>query len=219
MEEAGRRARYRILEAEALCGRKTAGTMSIYGPSWKRSAETISSQPFRGSGLKGLSGIPPVRGRIIRPILWAQRREILDWLRAHGYPYVEDSTNSGTDYTRNLIRNELLPVITSRINGQAVQNILRGRRTYLRGGPVSGKDGRRVGCASMPLTAAGNPEQKTAKETAVFMAAELLKEDRIIRRYAVRIILGNWAVPLKRYYSQAYRQCPGTLGKGDRGKK
>ena len=80
------------------------------------------SQPFSGG-----QGERPVRdtagqaGLSALDSQWAQRREILDWLRAHGYPYVEDSTNSGTDYTRNLIRNELLPVITSRINGQAVQ--------------------------------------------------------------------------------------------------
>ena len=106
VEEAGRRARYRILEAEALLWEKD-GRNHVHiatAHHGNDSAETILHNLFRGSGLKGLSGIPPVRGRIIRPILWAQRREILDWLRAHGYPYVEDSTNSGTDYTRNLIR-------------------------------------------------------------------------------------------------------------------
>ncbi len=135
-------------------------------------AGSVSERPVRDTA---------GQGRIIRPILqWAQRREILDWLRAHGYPYVEDSTNSGTDYTRNLIRNELLPVITSRINGQAVQNIFEGRRTYLRGGPVSGKDGRRVGAPACRLqAAAGNAGTENSNETAVFMAAELLKEDRL----------------------------------------
>ena len=102
VEEAGRRARYRILEAEALLWEKD-GRNHVHiatAHHGNDSAETILHNLFRGSGLKGLSGIPPVRGRIIRPILWAQRREILDWLRAHGYPYVEDSTNSGTKRKR-----------------------------------------------------------------------------------------------------------------------
>ena len=69
----------------------------------------------------------------------------------------------------------------------------------------------------MPLRrAAGNAGTENGKETAVFMAAELLKEDRIIRRYAVRIILRELGSSSKRYYSQAYRQCPGTFRERDR---
>ena len=54
-------------------------------------AETVLFNLFRGSGLTGLSGIAPVRGRIIRPLLWAQRSEIQTWLRQQGQDWVEDS--------------------------------------------------------------------------------------------------------------------------------
>ncbi len=220
VEEAGRRARYRILEAEALLwekdmpGRNHAPCRYTGHHGRRSSAETILHNLFRGSGLKGLSGIPPVRGRIIRPILWAQRREILDWLRAHGYPYVEDSTNSGTDYTRNLIRNELLPVITSRINGQAVQNILRAGEHICEADRYLEKTAGEWVRQHAVAAAAGNAGTENSNETAVFMAAELLKEDRIIRRYAVRIILRELGCPLKDITARHIDSVLELLGKG-----
>ena len=216
VEDAGRRARYRILEAEALLWEKD-GRNHVHiatAHHGNDSAETILHNLFRGSGLKGLSGIPPVRGRIIRPILWAQRREILDWLRAHGYPYVEDSTNSGTDYTRNLIRNELLPVITSRINGQAVQNILRAGEHICEADRYLEKTAGEWVRQHAAAAAAGNAGTENGKETAVFMAAELLKEDRIIRRYAVRIILRELGCPLKDITARHIDNVLELLGKG-----
>lgn len=127
VEEAGRQARYRIFEAEARrimaeCGGSVKIATAHHG---NDSAETILFHLFRGSGLKGLGGIAPVRGLVIRPILWAEREQILSYLSDNSLPFVEDSTNAGTDYTRNKIRNLILPTAVSEINCQAVQNILR----------------------------------------------------------------------------------------------
>ena len=187
VEEAGRRARYRILEQEALSWERNGGgrvhiATAHHG---NDSAETILHNLFRGSGLKGLSGIAPVRDRIIRPILWAQRFEILDWLSVSGYQYVEDSTNSGSDYTRNLIRNELLPVITSRVNGQAVRNILRA------GEYICEAD------AYLEKKAAEWARRHAGGEDGGFVISELMEEDKIIRGYAVRRILKEAGCPLK----------------------
>ena len=64
-----------------------------------------------------------LRGRIIRPLLWAQRSEIQTWLRQQGQDWVEDSTNQESEYSRNWLRNELLPAVEERLNVQAVRHI------------------------------------------------------------------------------------------------
>ncbi len=73
-------------------------------------AETVLMRIIRGSGASGLSGIPPVsEGYIIRPLIETPRSEIEDYLRAKGIKWVEDSTNTATDFLRNRIRHELIP--------------------------------------------------------------------------------------------------------------
>lgn len=129
VEEAGRNARYRILlRAAEDWERQEPGPESVriaVAHHGGDSAETILHNLFRGSGLKGLGGIPPVRGRIVRPLLWAGRDEILAYLEEQKLDYVTDTTNGENDYTRNRLRNQILPLITSGINEKAVKNILR----------------------------------------------------------------------------------------------
>ena len=87
--------------------------------------ETILHNLFRGSGLFGMKGIVYRRGRIIRPLLDVDRDCILKWLADHDLPYVQDSTNDTLHYTRNRIRNQLLPEIEQYVNRGAAGNILR----------------------------------------------------------------------------------------------
>ncbi len=75
------------------------------------SVETVLLNLIRGTGLRGLTGIKPVNGNIIRPLLCVSRAQIEQWLSEIGQPYVTDSTNLETDYTRNKIRNQLLPLM------------------------------------------------------------------------------------------------------------
>ena len=74
-------------------------------------SETLLLHLIRGSGLRGLGGIPPVRGNIVRPLLTAQRWEIHSYLTRHHIPYVEDASNQDIRYTRNFIRHEILPLL------------------------------------------------------------------------------------------------------------
>lgn len=73
------------------------------------SIETFFINLFRGTGLKGLTGISIVNGRVIRPMLFATRREILDYAHARKIPFREDSSNRSTKYLRNKIRLGLIP--------------------------------------------------------------------------------------------------------------
>ena len=74
--------------------------------------ETVLMRIFRGTGVKGLEGIPSARsGKYIRPMLSLSRLDISEYCEAHKVPHVEDSTNYNLEYTRNFIRHEVLPVV------------------------------------------------------------------------------------------------------------
>ena len=90
--------------------------------------ETMIFNITRGSGLKGVCGIPDTRpcegGTVIRPILGMSRREILEYCKQNSIEYVTDSTNVDTDYTRNMIRATVIPAL-EKINANAVENASR----------------------------------------------------------------------------------------------
>ncbi|MGN0599565.1 MAG: tRNA lysidine(34) synthetase TilS [Oscillospiraceae bacterium] len=75
------------------------------------SAETVIFNLCRGTGLKGLCGIPPVRDNMIRPLIYCKREEILSFLSEKGQEFVTDSTNLSDDYSRNKIRHNVIPVL------------------------------------------------------------------------------------------------------------
>ncbi len=83
-------------------------------------AETVLYNVLRGTGIDGVCGIPQRRNNIIRPILYKTRDEILRYLECKGEQYVVDSTNFEIDYSRNYIRNVIIPAaqkINSNITG------------------------------------------------------------------------------------------------------
>ncbi len=73
------------------------------------SVETFFINLFRGTGLRGLTGISPVNGRVVRPLLFATRKEITEYALADKITYREDSSNRSTKYLRNKIRLGLVP--------------------------------------------------------------------------------------------------------------
>ena len=85
--------------------------------------ETVLINLLRGTGIHGMTGIHPVRGKIIRPLLCVSRDEIESWLKAEGQDYVTDSTNMVNDVMRNKVRNIVLPMLKE-IAPNAVENIL-----------------------------------------------------------------------------------------------
>lgn len=87
-------------------------------------AETVIFNLIRGTGLSGLCGIPPVRGNIIRPLIRVARNEILEYLEAYGQNYVIDKTNLENKYSRNKIRNLVMPIL-SEINPSLAETIAR----------------------------------------------------------------------------------------------
>lgn len=73
--------------------------------------ETLLFRLVRGTGIKGAGGIPPVRGRIIRPLLDCTSEDIRQYCADNGIPYVNDTTNDDSRYARNYLRHEVIPLL------------------------------------------------------------------------------------------------------------
>lgn len=108
LEETARSLRYAFLNqaAEQLGAERIATAHNA-----DDNAETLLLHLVRGTGLRGLSGIPPRRGNLIRPLLTVTRQEIEDYLSAAGVPHVEDSSNHDLAFSRNRIRREVIPLL------------------------------------------------------------------------------------------------------------
>ena len=141
-------------------------------------AETILYHLFRGTGLKGLGGMRPVRERIVRPLLCAGKEEILDYLKEKGISYCEDSSNYSSRYTRNRIRGGILPLVKEQVNFRAVQNILHAGEMALEADAYLEKQAKRI------LEAYGILEEGGSR--CRIKAGFLLSEDEIIRKYTIR---------------------------------
>jgi len=74
--------------------------------------ETLMMNFFRGTGLPGLEGIPVAQQYIRRPLLPFWKEELIDFAKKNKLQFVEDSSNQSTKYTRNLFRNEIIPLIS-----------------------------------------------------------------------------------------------------------
>ena len=107
-EAAARTLRYAFLERAADdLGAAVIATAHTAGDN----AETVLLHLARGSGLKGLGGIPPKRGRVVRPMLDVTRAEVESYLAEHDIKYVTDSTNGEDDYARNRVRHGAVPAL------------------------------------------------------------------------------------------------------------
>jgi len=103
-----RRARYAALRCEAT---RVEATRIATGHTQDDQAETVLLRLLRGSGARGLSGIPPRRGVVIRPLIDRSRAEVIRYLRAEGLPFLEDPSNATPRFLRNRVRAEVLPAL------------------------------------------------------------------------------------------------------------
>ncbi len=108
IEMAARELRYKAFEEERIRIGATAIAVAHHRDD---TAETMLLNLIRGTGIKGLHGIRPKNGYIVRPMLCIERKDILRYLEKIGAEYVTDSTNLQTDYARNKIRLQLLPLM------------------------------------------------------------------------------------------------------------
>jgi tRNA(Ile)-lysidine synthase len=129
IEEIARRERYAFFERVCL---QVGAKIVAVGHHADDNAETILHRILRGTGLRGLSGIPRVRAlaprsdiKLIRPLLHLTRAELRRYLVDSGVAFREDSSNMSTEPMRNRLRHSILPRIESEVNPQAREALLR----------------------------------------------------------------------------------------------
>jgi len=120
VEEAGRFLRYESFEK--VLKEVKADKIAVAHNSNDLS-ETMLFNLFRGTGVKGLASILPKRGNIIRPLLCVQRSEIEEFLKERQVSFCIDKSNFSNEYSRNRIRNNILPVITDEICKDAISHM------------------------------------------------------------------------------------------------
>lgn len=123
MQEAARKWRYQYFEQirQTISGQPF--TCIITAHHADDQAETVLLHLLRGSGIAGLSGIPASRDRYRRPLLFARRAVLEAYATEKGVRWVDDSSNSKTDYARNRMRHEVIPVLEKAFPG-AVEGLV-----------------------------------------------------------------------------------------------
>ena len=140
------------------------------------SVETLLMNLLRGSGIRGLGGIRPRNGQVVRPLLAVSRAEIEEWLQTQGWDYVTDSSNLSDAYTRNFIRLRVLPLL-EQLNPAARETIAR---------------------SAAHLSAAEQLYAYTVEEArkAVFVSADSLSIEALMRYPSPETLLYEWLRPL-----------------------
>jgi tRNA(Ile)-lysidine synthase len=113
LEDAARAARYEWFERARMAA---AADVVALGHTRDDQAETVLLRLARGAGPRGLSGMHPRNGTIVRPLLACRRDELRSWLAARGLSFVDDETNVDVTIPRNRVRAELLPLLAERFN-------------------------------------------------------------------------------------------------------
>ena len=122
LEDAGRRLRYAFLERAAS---ETAADRIAVGHTQDDQAETVLLKLMRGAGLRGLGGIYPRRGAVIRPLLDVTRDDLRAYLRSRAETWIEDETNEDLTNPRNRIRHRVLPELDRALEGSVRPAIAR----------------------------------------------------------------------------------------------
>lgn len=120
-QDAARELRYRAFEEAAF---EIKADKIALGHNADDQIETFFMRIFRGSGPKGIAGIPPVRGKIIRPLIEIERRDIEQFLEENRINYIVDLSNLKEDYLRNKIRLSFLPEV-KKINPDIIETMSR----------------------------------------------------------------------------------------------
>lgn len=120
IEESGRK--YRYIAFEKVLKEENATKIAV-AHNKNDNAETLVMRFFRGSGIKGLSGISYKRNNIIRPLLDCKRQDIENYCNLNNIAFRDDSTNFMDIYTRNKVRLKLLPYIQSEFNENIVDTL------------------------------------------------------------------------------------------------
>lgn len=169
-EECGRLKRYECFDNMGCDAVATAHTLSD-------SIETMIFNLIRGTGLRGLCGIPAKRDNIIRPLIDCTRGEIEDYCHANDIPYVTDSTNLTDDYTRNFIRHNIVANF-SKVNTAFESSVSSAMET--------------IRLENESMENSKNAVLSLAKTADGYKTSVLCRTDTAVRRRTIADILSNY---------------------------
>lgn len=204
-EEAGRMARYELFEKAARMEAGNGRSVIAVAHHKNDQAETVLMNLLRGSGIRGLCGIQPIRKQgdqdIIRPLLCVTRDEIESYLASNHQEYITDSTNQDTAYTRNKIRNDLIPYLQEQYNPNVVATIcdlaenLSQTEVYLEG------------LSATLYKSAVTFSSLEDRSVAYIKVSELSHADPVLQGRVVRQAIGQVAGALKDIYRNHIESC------------
>ena len=216
LEEAARQARFDFfadVARQIFRGDDRRPVIIATGHHLDDQAETVLLRILRGTGVLGLGGIPASRKleisgirkptMLVRPLLAVSRDEILEYLRDIRQPYRTDRSNASVKYTRNRIRNEILPLLRRRINPRvtrALANLASIAQQWTQA--LEDLDRRDLLCE-----AEGEPKMMRAGKGAVRLSAKALAElPSAAGQHALRTILAAHKIPLKKMKAEHFRR-------------
>lgn len=183
-EESGRNVRYEAFEQ--VCQQYQGNKIAI-AHNMNDRAETALFNLFRGSGIKGLTGISPVRDNIIRPLLCVSRQQIEHYLAEKNISFCQDATNFQTEYTRNKLRLKVLPYVIENINSKAIEHIV---QTSVMLDEVESYLEKNIMDCYLNIVKVENGQYS-------FLTEEFLQQDIVIQKGIIRMIIKELAGRLK----------------------
>lgn len=127
IEEAGRIIRYKEFEKFSL---KYKYSKIATAHNSDDNAETVLLNLIKGAGLKGISGVPFKREKIIRPILVLTKKEIISYLESNKIKYRIDISNLDDNFERNFLRNKIIPQIQDKLNPSLIKSIFKSSEVF-----------------------------------------------------------------------------------------
>jgi tRNA(Ile)-lysidine synthase len=217
LEAAARELRYACFERlinEALLDKVATGH------TLDDQAETVLMRVIRGTGMRGLRGIQPriEVGEVVRPLLWTRRKDLLCYLQSLGQSWREDSTNEQSKFTRNRVRQLLVPLLEREFNPSVTENlaelaeIARAEEDYWESEvegwmgtvvqwspPTSSMPSGFVPLSELSAGSSGHPEENSEDErmNAVVDRNWLLAEPLALQRRAIKAIGDHASIPLE----------------------
>ena len=195
VEEAARQLRYKFLEETR---RREGFGCILTAHHADDSAETMLLNLLRGTGLKGLTGIPEKRDCILRPLLGATRAELAAYAAEHRIPFVEDSTNGTDDAARNMLRHQVLPVL-KKLNPRVVENM--SRTASLLAADEAALD---AACRKLLAQCAVTPNVSGMIPLAVLQDAPEALRGRLVLAVLAAVVLSLFAIFYRKIFSVTF---------------
>ena len=186
IEEAGRLVRYEAFEKVLV---ESSANKIAVAHNLNDQSETLIMNFLRGSGLKGLSGIPAVREKIIRPLINTSREKIEEFCENKSIRYIMDSSNNSLDYTRNKVRLNLLPYLKKEFNENIVDTLCRNAEIFSIEDDFINEEAKK---AYEKCVIISNDTKKVDLE-------EFLKNHEVIQRRIIRLLFLSFTKTLKNF--------------------